>query len=195
MTLDSKMSIDRSKGRQRIWDSMIQTEVFSLVMECMSRPGKVIDLSGISQKAPVYTTVLAALVDSEVTYCDLQGLLTEQDELLFQAPDSAPDNADFILCDASEHIHIQPKLGSLSSPEKSATILLVVADLVSGEAKFELKGPGIKGSTRLEVRGMHIEWFHQRNKWNAEFPLGVDFILCDQRSIVALPRTTNVEVI
>jgi alpha-D-ribose 1-methylphosphonate 5-triphosphate synthase subunit PhnH len=85
-------------------------------------------------------------------------------------------------------------LGTLSSPEKSATIIVKVVSLEGGETALRLTGPGIRDSVECSLAGLDADWLRQRESWCCAFPLGVDLILVDQQRVVALPRSTRVEV-
>jgi len=90
--------------------------------------------------------------------------------------------------------NFEQKLGTVPSPENSAAIVLLVDKLGEGEHEFKLSGPGIKDSEVLSIKGLHLDWLSNRKNWNRSFPLGVDFILLDDKNIAALPRTTKMEV-
>jgi len=113
---------------------------------------------------------------------------------MLQVKQQSQEQADYILCKASESPNFEPKPGTLPSPEKSATIVLVVDKLGEGEHKLKLSGPGSKNSEYLYIKGLHSDWVLNRENWNRSFPLGVDYILVDEHKLAALPRTTKVEV-
>lgn len=177
-----------------IWQADIQQRHFRCVLEAMSRSGLCQVIETLPERGSVALTVLATLLDAEVTLTDAHGMLSDEDWLMLQAASAPAASADYILCNAALTPDFTPKTGTLVSPELSATLLLVVGKLGEGELQLKLSGPGIQNNRTLEVSGLDTAWLCQRNEWNAAFPLGVDIILIDDRNIAALPRTTKVEV-
>ena len=178
-----------------IWTPEIQQIHFRLLLEVMSRPGKRSELIEIPESGKPFLSVLSALLDSEVSLSDPDNLLSDDDWLMLQANRSEPESADYILCSASNVPTFTPKLGTLPSPEKSATIVLVASSLEQGSLTLRLSGPGIAIDNELVLDGVKQEWLEKRIDWNCAFPLGVDFILLDSRRVTAIPRTTKVEIL
>ncbi len=174
------------------WQADPQQQVFRLLLDAYSFPGKVQTLpAGL---APAHRALLAALLDNTVSLHDCHGLLATHDSGLLQARHVAATEADFLLCDGAASTLPTPKLGTLSEPERSATLVLVLAAVGAGETLLHLRGPGIADTTPLSVGGWQRQWLEQRQHWCAAFPLGVDMILCDAQRLVAIPRTTTLEV-
>jgi alpha-D-ribose 1-methylphosphonate 5-triphosphate synthase subunit PhnH len=91
-------------------------------------------------------------------------------------------------------------VGTLVDPHRGATIVLEVRDLGSPPVgsgnthSLVLTGPGIETATTILVDGPD-GWVEARARKNAEFPLGIDFILVTAEGRMAsLPRTTQLEV-
>ena len=81
-------------------------------------------------------------------------------------------------------------LGSGEYPDRSTTIILQVESLSSGQG-YELRGPGIDGTARLQASIAPADLF-DRLAVNAElFPRGIDVVLVHGDAIVAIPRTTR----
>lgn len=176
-----------------IWQPNTQQAQFRLLLDAMSYPGRCYKLYNVSIRMNPELALLATLMDSEVSLADPHALLHEGDWPLLQANSSTSDEADYILCDASQVPDFTPKLGSLSSPEQSATLIVVVKKLDQGDMQLQLTGPGIAHVNYLSICGMAPEWLTMRSDWNSAFPLGVDMILVDSRQIVAIPRTIAME--
>jgi alpha-D-ribose 1-methylphosphonate 5-triphosphate synthase subunit PhnH len=176
-----------------IWTPNIQQQTYRGLLEAMSRPGKV---SVILQetKDQAYRAILATLLDTEVSLADPDGLLDEETWHMLQANSDEPQAADYVLCSGGKPPSFQPKLGSLPSPEQSATLIVKVDFLIEGEMNLFLSGPGMDGTTRCAITGLDPDWFSKRESWVSAFPLGVDLLLVDDTSVLALPRTTKVEV-
>lgn len=176
-----------------IFTAPVQQQVFRALLTAQSFPGRVQHLSMIEQHQ-AFRAVLAALLDGEVGLCDVNSLLSEEKDWAFlEASCKAADSADFILAKGGQLSHIHPKIGSLSSPELSATLVLVVDSLTQG-AVYQLTGPGIETQQSMQVQGLDRQWLVQRDEWNAAFPMGIDILLTDaEQNLVALPRTINIK--
>lgn len=177
-----------------IWMAHTQQAQFRFLLDAMARPGRRYPLSSICEQGPAVLGILATLLDAQVSLADPHALLREQDWPMLQAKSAVAEQADYLVCDARRAPDFTPKLGSLCSPEQSATLILVVESLDQGDVSLRLTGPGIAQSERLQVCGLHRQWLEKRADWVCAFPLGVDFILLDNKQACALPRTTTVQV-
>lgn len=178
-----------------IWLPETQQAQFRLLLEAMARPGRCYSVLKTPAQENAALTILATLLDAEVSLADPHRLLSNDVWPLLQAQPSSPDMADYIVCNAVQAPDFIPKLGTLPSPELSATLVLVVDKLGHGDKQLKLSGPGIEKTVRLVVNGLVSEWLSKHDAWNAAFPLGVDFILVDDNQVTALPRTTKVQVL
>lgn len=177
-----------------IWSPDIQQQHFRLLLDAMARPGLVKELRALPQSGISAIALLATLVDNEVSLADPDGLLSDLDASMLQARFVPVAQADFIVCDGRRTPNIDPRLGTLTDPDQSATLFLMLDELNRGDISMLLKGPGIDGSRQLSVAGLHPHWLSVRDDWVAAFPLGVDMILFDAKRFTALPRTTHVKV-
>lgn len=177
-----------------IWTPNIQQQNFRALLEAMSRPGSVESIQGSDIEA-TYVAVLATLVDGEVSLADPNGLLNELHWPLLQAQHVSADEADYVLCRGDQLPMLQPRLGTLSCPEQSTTLVIQTQSLTTGNLNLEVSGAGVNGTVNFCVSGLHSDWLAQREDWVCAFPLGVDMILVDETSVMALPRTTKVEVL
>jgi len=169
----------------QVWSAPQQQTVFRQLLRAFSFPGRVETLAD----GNALTQTLATLVDREATLADPQNLLDALTLKRLQARMTAPELAQFIVADGNLPPLFEPSLGTLESPELGATILLTVAALGKGAA-WQLCGPGIAATQALAIAGLDPAWLAHRQVWNDGFPLGVDLILMDANSFVALPRTT-----
>ncbi len=167
------------------WGAPRQQTVFRQLMRAFSFPGRIQTLT----EGEALTQTLATLVDREATLADPQNLLDALTLQRLQARMTGPEHAQFIVADGSAPPLFEPCLGTLESPEGGATILLWVTALGDG-AQWQLTGPGIATTQALAISGLNPAWLARRQDWNEGFPLGVDLILVDTNSVVALPRTT-----
>lgn len=184
-----------------VWTAQFQQRIFRQTLDAMAYPGKIAALypkssakSELAQQAACLA-VLATLVDQEVSLCDFDHLLDDNDWPLLQAQRTSAERADYILVDGQHAPRIDPKLGSLSSPDFAATLIIVIDTVGSGNQQLRFSGPGILSHTDVALKGLHPQWLEQRQQWNSGFPLGVDMILVDSQSLLGLPRTTNVKEI
>lgn len=182
-----------------LWLPQLQQRNYRHLLNGMSRPGTISEiLHGVPDESkPNYgfLPLLATLADSQASVSDPESLLTENDWKKLQAPNTDPKHANFIVATGEKVTVEDPKLGSLSNPEDSATLFLCVPKIGKGELQLQLTGPGVNGSAKLHVAGLCESWLERRSEWCASFPLGVDILLCDKDSFIALPRTTLVEII
>jgi alpha-D-ribose 1-methylphosphonate 5-triphosphate synthase subunit PhnH len=80
--------------------------------------------------------------------------------------------------------------GSNEYPDRSTTLILQVDSLTRGTT-FELRGPGIDGTSTLRA-SIHPHDLFERLAVNvALFPRGIDVVLVHDDAIVAIPRTTR----
>ncbi len=183
-----------------IWYADTQNEIFQSLMQAMSRPGSIHNLESRLGKSNTVTAVLATLSDAQVTACNHDSLITDEDWSLSQCQTVSADKAGYIVCDGSLPCSINPSQGSLVSPELSGTVIVSVKKLANeltatsqDDRLWRLSGPGVDGVIDVGVSGIDSSWIHQRENWNSEFPLGVDLIVVSETSVLALPRTTKVE--
>jgi len=182
-------------GIDTVWQPEQQQQVFRCLMNAYAYPGRLQNLSDmITAGTPAYLAVLATLLDNTTTLSDQTQQLEQHNHLLLQAQPASSEAADYILCSGSEVVNFTPKLGTLTDPEQSATLIIRVSQLGDGEQCLQLTGAGIADKHSLVLSGLHPDWISQRQQWCDAFPLGVDMILCDDQSLLALPRTTKIEV-
>ena len=177
-----------------IWRADRQQRMFRDLLQAVSFPGRIQDLSPQLQGAPAYRGVLATLVDGAVFLSDPHRLLDDTDWPLLQARAAPPDAADYILCDGGRTVNFSPRLGDLPNPERGATLILLVECIGAGDQTVAVSGPGIDDQMVVHLAGLDRSWLTRRQGWVLNFPLGVDFILADSARVVAFPRTTRIGV-
>lgn len=179
---------------ESIWQADVQQRVFRELVEAFSRPGDIRDLSTCVDGASAQRTVLATLMDGEMTLADPHGQIAEVDWPLLQAKPGATEIARYVVAKGHRAPDFQPPLGSLESPELGSTILIEVDSVGQGALSLDLAGPGVDGRRALRLAGLHPDWLTRRADWVGGFPLGVDLLLSDTTRIVALPRTTRIRI-
>lgn len=177
-----------------IWLPDTQQIHFRQLLEAMARPGKCYPLTTVPEEGPSVLAVLSTLLDAEVSLADPHDLLRSDDWPMLQATSASAEQADYVVCNGNRVPNFTPKLGTLPSPEQSATLILVVDELGEGDNQLNLTGPGIADTENLLIKGLDKQWLAMREDWVCAFPLGVDLILVDGKQLVALPRTTKLEV-
>lgn len=83
--------------------------------------------------------------------------------------------------------------GSDEAPQHGATLLLEVP-LLEAEGPLSLSGPGIDGTQRLGVAGVERAIWRARQDEQAQYPLGVDLLLCSDDLLAGLPRSTHLRL-
>lgn len=206
---------------QPIWMPDTQQTCLRLLLQAMSRPGQCLTLPVEPGHHSAALLILATLLDAEVSLADPAKQLDDDDWPMLQVKRAANELADYVICNGKHNPDFTPKLGSLPSPEESATLIIMVDHISAPEAgshfnikaadnikqdthikqdtqatmQLNLSGPGIASTHSLLIDGLNTKWLDKREDWISGFPMGVDLILLDDRHVVALPRTTQVEVI
>lgn len=83
------------------------------------------------------------------------------------------------------------RLGEPAFPDRSATLIVEVADLSAG-GPLHLSGPGIESEARLAVAGWRTATTDFLRENGRRFPLGVDLLLTSGARVVGLPRTVRI---
>lgn len=177
-----------------IWQGGVQQSIFRELVEAYSRPGQVRDLTDWIDGTNARRVVLATLMDGESTLADPHGMIPDEDWPLLQARRDTAENARYVVVDGSRDATFNPCLGSLSSPEFGATLLIAVEAVGIGSQAIALTGPGVEAQLELCLSGLHPDWLARRPDWVSTFPLGVDILFCDAQRMVALPRTTHAAI-
>jgi alpha-D-ribose 1-methylphosphonate 5-triphosphate synthase subunit PhnH len=107
---------------------------------------------------------------------------------------AAPEEALFLLAGARHRPPLaRLQAGTPDYPDRSATLILAVAELAEGEG-WSLAGPGIADTRRLLVRFIDERFAGEWQENHARFPLGVDVVFAARDRLAALPRSTHLEV-
>lgn len=176
---------------------------FRALLDAFAHPGSVVGLSGRPTPAPWWPStgaILQTLVDQDTPlwldrasadagaavafvkfHCGARIVrdLVDASFVLATTPDALPP------------LDALPR-GDDASPERSATLILQVASLGSGD-RVLLSGPGIADVAELAVAGVPARFWREWAANHARFPRGVDVLFAAPDAIVALPRTTRAE--
>lgn len=189
------MKNDMAIDDANIWHPAKQQKLFRSLLDAFSYPGRITTCATASTSS--WFALLSTLVDGQTTLADPQQLIDEAYWPKLEARRTPSEKAAFIVLDGSRAPEFLPSLGTLEAPESGATLMLRVASLNAagvGTLRLKLSGPGIRQPLIIGVDGLHADWITSRNDWVGTFPLGVEMVLCDAQSFVALPRTTRITV-
>lgn len=81
--------------------------------------------------------------------------------------------------------------GSQDYPDRSTTIVLIVASL-DGGGHLLLEGPGIERRASLAPAALPDDFQTQWRDNSARFPRGVDLVFAGRHDLACLPRTTRI---
>lgn len=173
---------------------------FRRILKAMSEPGVMVALpltQGWGDLSPAATAVLLTLVDQESALW-LDGTVDNEllrNNLRFHTgvPIVSERDAPFALTHASAN----PDPAYFAavdnlSPEKSTTLIVEVPAL-NGGLTLRLSGPGLRESRAIAPQ-LPEAILHYLRERPHPFPQGVDLIFTCGETMMALPRTTDVEV-
>ena len=180
------------------WMPDAQQQAFRAMLDGFARPGTLVP----AQPPGAVLMFLSAVLDESVSLADPLGLVGTDARRMLLAPTAPEAQARFVLLDGRRPPDggFQPTLGTLESPELSATLVLTVDALsdasTSADAAIalQLQGPGVPGTRVLAVSGLHPDWLARRAAWVGAYPMGVDIVLAAPDAMAALPRTTRIVV-
>lgn len=179
--------------------------VFRAVLDAMARPGAVLPMPRrATPPTPLNTSaaaILLALADAD-TPVFLDGGFADTSSIAgwirFHAGApvvDAPEQASFAVIGDPHELRSFDGFGQGSAeyPDRSATLVLQVPGLSSGEV-LTLRGPGVRDAATLAVPGLPDSFAEMWSRNRAAFPLGVDLIFAAPDAVAALPRTTEIVV-
>jgi alpha-D-ribose 1-methylphosphonate 5-triphosphate synthase subunit PhnH len=171
-------------------------ESFAALMNAMARPGRLQRCPALPDLPPGLEPAAAAalltLADAETPlWTDATGEARDWIAFHTGAPFVGLGQAQFLLA-----LGAMPKLtalnqGSDETPQESATLILQIAALDDATG-WRLTGPGIEHEHRLAAPGVPEDFAAQWAANRAQFPRGVDLVLCAGNGLAALPRTTRI---
>lgn len=176
-------------------------KAFRALLSAMSRPGTIIELpqpaTAPQPMGPALAAIALALLD-DTTPVWLDTTLSTDTVLQYLRFHSGvrvvsdPKQAAFGFCGTPQNLtdlRLFPH-GDATYPDRSATLVLQLPSLTDGP-RVTLTGPGIETAISVAPAGLP-DWFWQAWNENTErYPLGIDVILADGRSVIGLPRTTK----
>ncbi|MBN3042237.1 phosphonate C-P lyase system protein PhnH [Pectobacterium brasiliense] len=173
---------------------------FRRILKAVSEPGVTVTLplqQGWGRLSPASTAVMLTLVDRD-TPLWLDDALDDESlrsNLRFHtgAILTRDESAAFALLHASSAIALSRfSAGDVMSPEKSTTVIIEVSGLTGG-TPLRLSGPGLEASRVVgpQLSPDIVRYLCHRPD---PFPQGIDLMFTCAGALMALPRTTHVEV-
>jgi alpha-D-ribose 1-methylphosphonate 5-triphosphate synthase subunit PhnH len=169
---------------------------FRAILDALARPGRVQRLgAGLRPPAPLQPAAAAALLtlaDAETPlWTDATGEARDWIAFHTGAPFVPLAQAQFAMALGPMPLLAALNPGSDETPQESATLILQLASF-DDSSGWRLTGPGIEHEHRLAAPGLPADFPAQWAANRAQFPRGVDLILCSGSRLAALPRTTRI---
>jgi alpha-D-ribose 1-methylphosphonate 5-triphosphate synthase subunit PhnH len=172
---------------------------FRAVLNAMSHPGQIYEAgAALVPPAPLDSATAAvalALIDHETTLCLDAAMQASAPWIIFHtgSPIVADHGAaDFVLASTCPALS-ELQNGNDEAPEASATLILQIAALGSGAA-YLLTGPGLAEPSIFRATGLPDDFIDAWRRNHAQFPRGIDVIVCAGDHLAALPRSVMLEV-
>ncbi len=172
--------------------------LFRVLLQAMSRPGKVYELPQHNEEQQPVVHLLGCLLDNEVSLAvmddaDLETALLRHTKSL----KALPEEADFIIAARGTTCGWLTgfKCGTLEYPDAGATVVYLVEELQADGTEVILSGPGINGTISLAISGFDMRELDRLREVNIEYPQGLDVIFIDRgNGIACIPRSTKIGV-
>jgi len=172
--------------------------LFRVLLQAMSRPGKVYELPQHDGEQQSAVQLLGCLLDNEVSLAVMDDAALETVFLRYTNSIQAhPEEADYVVaCRGTTCGWLTGfKRGTLEYPDAGATVVYLVEELQADGNEIMLSGPGINGTLSLAISGFEMRELDRLKEVNMEYPLGLDAIFIDRDGRVAcIPRSTKIGV-
>lgn len=89
---------------------------------------------------------------------------------------------------------LYPGRCSADAPHQSTTLIVQIKALEKGRA-VRLTGPGIEAEKMIQLAGVNSTLLEERNQIEAHYPLGIDIVFVSHYQLMAIPRTTHMEIL
>lgn len=170
---------------------------FRAVLDALARPGTIHPAgAGLAPPAPLQpatAAMLLTLVDAETPLFLDPAFAAAADWVRFHcgAPLCAePADASFLVC-ASMPALAALATGTDEEPQGGATVFLQLPALTGGAA-LRIAGPGLPAPATITAP-LPADFAARWADNHAQFPRGVDLVLCAGARLLALPRSLRIE--
>ncbi|MBO9465149.1 phosphonate C-P lyase system protein PhnH [Tropicibacter sp. R15_0] len=161
---------------------------FDALLWALSRPGQIQHLP-----KPGEAALIDALIDRECRVYSADPLLVPQVMRSgAEIADMASADHVFLAIVQDSEVLKSLQLGSDLYPDEGATV--IIRCKLGAGPRLRLSGPGVNGTCDLQVAGLP-DGFWQTRAQVMRYPTGFELILLDGERLVALPRSTTVEVL
>ncbi len=191
----------RETGYDHLFDAQ---QDFRKIMNALSRPGRITNLDNRIDTPEILNKASAliglSLMNNDVCfYTDRKDSDIEAFFRLNVSSLPAPvAKADFVFLQGRcfDEALTGVKVGEPTYPEQSAFIIIDVEVLddepLGNSLLIELKGPGVKTTSKVFTRGVEAKYLETIKELNVEYPLGVDVFLSDREgNVIGIPRTND----
>ena len=179
---------------------------FRRLLKAMSEPGTRITLDrsqGFGTMPPAAVQVLLTLGDSQ-TPVWLSPKLNDKpvtDNIAFHIGATVTHqlaDAVFAVVGAEDLTYIAARFaecypGNEEYPDQGTTLVIETDSFATGP-ELTLNGPGIPGTRQVQLGNLDDEILSQLQNNGSRFPMGLDLIFVAGEEVIAIPRSTTVEV-
>ncbi len=195
--------LDLSRLKPAFMDPTAESQsIFRALMDAMSRPGTVRDLSAAPEPPPGVSRASAAVVltlaDQDAPLWLDPALRGGETETWFRFHCGASIVTDPVAAALAVVVHTPARAnlgafnqGDAKYPDRATTLILELSSLTGGKA-LTLTGPGIENATTISPIELDIEFWRQRDESVSKFQFGIDLFITSGSLLFALPRTTRV---
>jgi alpha-D-ribose 1-methylphosphonate 5-triphosphate synthase subunit PhnH len=185
-----------------IFDSQ---EIFRKVLDSMARPGKINQLVHEGISVPDGLNKASALLGFSLLNSDVNFYMHHEGQtpaeyirLNTASEQTGLSAADFVFINGRHDSLLvrEIKSGEPETPQDGATLIIDVEKIFDRPTdqthELILKGPGVKETKTIYIRGIDPGLFSEIKEKNSEYPLGIDTILTDNEgNVICLPRTNQ----
>lgn len=165
---------------------------FKSLQNSLSMPGNIENIQALFDSNLL--AIANTLLYSQVSFYYEGEEEFELIEAITNAKKESIENADYIFCDElNEFLFNKAKVGTSKDPEYSGTFIFKCKS--HNGLQVKIKGPGINNEkiVSLPIDKSFVDSFNEKNSY---YPLGNEvFFLSDNAELIALSRTTKLEVI
>jgi alpha-D-ribose 1-methylphosphonate 5-triphosphate synthase subunit PhnH len=181
--------------------------VFRVVLEALSRPGKVVDLpAGVATGVPPAVVPVLALADLDVAVATLEA----GEEIAWASSIRSVTGCHLAaVTDADMVVAVRPptadevgalRIGTADAPERGARLFVSCAAITEGSTGagvvIRVQGPGASAGRTITITGVEADVFRTLAAVNRGFPAGVDtWLVTGDRRMVAISRSSRIDVL